>query len=211
MHAVLQLLAGGGSVLDVGCGGGRSSLPLAGVATAFTGVDAQPSMLEQFVAAAARRSVDVVTVAGRWPDVAPQVAGADVVVCHHVAYNIVDIAPFLAAIDDHAGRGVVLEVTEVHPQQPMSWLWQRVWGLRRPDGPTATLLAAVVTKAGRSPTIVRWHRPTRRDRGSRAELVAEVRRRLCLGADRDRELDTLLPPEPRLAVEDVVTISWPTS
>jgi SAM-dependent methyltransferase len=211
MLAALGLLADGGSLLDVGCGGGRSSLPIAGATTAVTGVDAQPAMLRLFADAAAARGVAATVVAGRWPDVAPCVDVADVVVCHHVAYNVVDIAPFLAALDDHGRRGVVLEVTAVHPQQPMSWLWARVWGVRRPSGPTASLLVDVVAAAGRTPTAVGWHRPSRHDPGGRADLVAEVRRRLCLTADRDAELDAMLPAAPRLAVEQVVTISWPSS
>src|SRR6478752_7145999 len=118
MAAATDLLGSGGTLLDVGCGGGRSSLPLGAAATAVVGVDVQDAMLEQFAAAAVRRGIAATTVAGRWPDVAPAVDPADVVVCHHVAYNVPDIAPFLAALDDHARRGVVVEVTAVHPQQP---------------------------------------------------------------------------------------------
>ena len=43
----------GGTVLDVGCGGGRSSLPLVPPATELIGVDASGAMLDRFVAAAA--------------------------------------------------------------------------------------------------------------------------------------------------------------
>ena len=77
-----------GTVLDVGCGGGRSSVPLASSASSVTGVDERESMLVNFAAAFDRAGVTHRKVLGRWPDVASDVAAADVVVCHHVVYNV---------------------------------------------------------------------------------------------------------------------------
>jgi hypothetical protein len=59
-------------------------------------------------------------VLGRWPDVAPSTPNTDVVVCHHVVCNVGDLAPFLAALDDHAERRVAVELTEHHPQSELS-------------------------------------------------------------------------------------------
>ena len=97
----------GGTVLDVGVGGGRSCLPLAPPATALVGVDEQAAMLEQFLAAAAAAGVPATAHQGRWPDVAAAVPAADVAVSHHVAYNVAAIGPFLSALTDHARRLVV--------------------------------------------------------------------------------------------------------
>ena len=94
----------GGSVLDVGAGAGAASLPLAGGAGRLVGVDESPAMVEAFLAAAGRVGVPVEGVQGRWPQVAGRVGAADVVVCHHVLYNVADLAPFAVALTDHARR-----------------------------------------------------------------------------------------------------------
>ena len=66
--------------------------------TWVTGVDQQQDMLDRFAAAAAARGVPHRTVLGRWPDVARPAGRADVVVCHHVLHNVVDLPPFLLAL-----------------------------------------------------------------------------------------------------------------
>jgi 2-polyprenyl-3-methyl-5-hydroxy-6-metoxy-1,4-benzoquinol methylase len=85
------LPARGGSVLDVGCGGGRAAMSLVPPAEEVIGVDQSPAMLTEFTRAAGVAGVRATTVEGRWPDVADITPVADVVVCHHVAYNVADI------------------------------------------------------------------------------------------------------------------------
>jgi len=58
----------GGSVMDVGCGGGRSSLPLAPRATRIVGVDENPAMLARFGQAADEVGVEFTEIQGRFPD-----------------------------------------------------------------------------------------------------------------------------------------------
>src|SRR6266508_3549177 len=87
----------GGSVLDVGAGAGAASLPLAGVAGRLVAVDESAAMVEAFLAAAAGAGAHAEGIQGRWPEVAGRVDPADVVVCHHVLYNVADLAPFAAA------------------------------------------------------------------------------------------------------------------
>jgi hypothetical protein len=43
-----------------------------------------------------------------------------VAVCHHVVYNVGNLAKFLTALDGHAERRVVLELTDRHPQSDLS-------------------------------------------------------------------------------------------
>ena len=57
---------------------------------------------------------------------------ADVVVCHHVVYNVADIVPFLTALATHARLAVVLELTSRHPQVAWSDAWRHFWGIERP-------------------------------------------------------------------------------
>ena len=57
------------------------------------GVDRDPAMLASFTTSAAAAGVRSATVQGEWPDVAIDTPVADVVVCHHVVYNVADIEP----------------------------------------------------------------------------------------------------------------------
>ncbi|MFN0091854.1 MAG: methyltransferase domain-containing protein, partial [Acidimicrobiales bacterium] len=189
----LEALPAGGSVLDVGCGGGAAAFALTPPASLVIGVDERAAMLELFAQDARRRGVEHRTVLGSWPAAAPDAPRADVAVCHNVAYNVAELAPFVIALDAHARRRVVLELTLTHPWAPLGPLFERFWGLSRPAGPTAELALAVVHEAGfpaarleRSPAT-----PRRRVR-DRATVVAFTRRRLCLGAERDPEVDAAL-------------------
>ena len=61
----IEVLPEGGSVLDVGCGGGRAAFGLTPSATRVVGVDHQPAMLDLFAAAAAARGAAATTVLTR--------------------------------------------------------------------------------------------------------------------------------------------------
>src|SRR5512132_916194 len=127
-------LPAGGSVLDVGAGGGAASLPLAGTAGRLVGVDALPEMVAAFLAAARAAGVDAEGVEGGWQEVAGRVGPADVVVCHHVLYNVADLAPFALALTGHARRRVVAELTDRHPLAGLRPLWRRGRRRRRRPG-----------------------------------------------------------------------------
>jgi SAM-dependent methyltransferase len=211
MRAASEFLGAGGTVLDVGCGGGRSSLPLGGLLRHVTGVDEQSNMLWQFTEAAARKGIASATVLGNWPDVAHECPTVDVVVCHHVVYNVAPMSEFIAALDAHATTGVVIELPDRHPQSPLNWLWEHFWNLERPTEPSSDLFAEVVKESGRTPEITLSRRPQRPAPVDRPELVAFVRQRLCLTSDRDAEIDRLLGDKPQLSSDSVVSVSWRTS
>lgn len=209
-HRIARAALGdGGTVLDVGVGGGRSCLPLVPPATALIGVDEQEAMLEQFSASAAALGVPVQTFEGRWPAVADDVPVADVVVSHHVAYNVARIGPFLSALTDHARRLVVVELPERHPTAWMNPLWDRFWSLPRPTEPSAALFVAIVRSLGWLPEVA-WaeRRPRAATDEHTPEFVAFVRRRLCLPADRDAEVADALRDLPAASVHRVATVAW---
>jgi SAM-dependent methyltransferase len=210
----------GGAVLDVGAGGGAASLPLAGVAGRLTAVDESAEMVAAFLAAAAAAGVAADGVEGRWPAVAGRVGPAEVVVCHHVLYNVADLAPFAAALTGHARRRVVVELTERHPLVGLAPLWRRFHGLDRPAGPTAGDAAEALRALGLAPQREDWEREDRLGFERFEDLVAFTRRRLCLPADRDREVaDALLQAGTRqvdgvwvgAGPRRVTTLSWPGS
>jgi SAM-dependent methyltransferase len=206
-----EVLPVGGSVLDVGCGGGRAAFALAPSAGSVTGVDHQPQMLAAFAAEAESRGLAHREVLGGWPAVADQVEPSDLVVCHHVAYNVADLAGFALALGRSARRRVVLELPQRHPLAGMAPFWRRFWQLERPDGPTAQDAATVLREAGLDVRLEFWLD----DPGSRpvaalplADQVRFLRIRLCLPADRDADVAAALaeqgPPEPR----QLATLWW---
>lgn len=208
----------GGSVLDVGAGAGAASLPLAGLARRLVAVDESPAMVASFLDAADAAGVPAEAVEGRWPEVAGRVGPADVVVCHHVLYNVADLAPFALALTGHARRRVVAELTDRHPLAGLRPLWRRFHDLDRPTGPGADDAVAALGAAGLEVDRQDWEQPDRFGFDDFDELVAFTRRRLCLPAARDPEVAEALLDEGTRQVDGVwvsgqprrvTTLSWP--
>jgi len=197
------------SVLDVGAGAGAACLPLLHRVSELTAVDADPAMLVALTERAERLSATRVrTVPGRWPDVAAEAGVHDVVLCHHVLYDVPDIEPFLRALTS-AARGRV--VVEIPPEHPMAWLnpfFAEFHGLERPVGPTVDDLVAVLHELGIAALAVeRWSRlehaaPTGQER------VALVTRRLALPPEREPDVAAALVAHPEPGLRRVVTLSW---
>jgi len=205
-----EVLPPGGGVLDVGCGGGRAALALAPPAGRLVGVDTDEAMLTAFAAAAHARGVAHTTLCGQWPSVAPQAPVVDVAVCHHVAYNVADLAPFAVALTEHARRRVVLELPSRHPLTWMAPLWRQFWNLDRPDGPTADDCVAVLREAGLPVQMEGWL-----DDGAetRAPLTDEQRARvtrvrLCLPPQREPEVAEALRAVGPRGPRRTVTVWW---
>lgn len=188
----LQALPERGTVLDVGVGPGAASLPLAGRAAHLIGVDASQEMLTRFRQAAAQHDVDVQTVLGDWVQIAGKVEPADVAVCHHVVYNVPDIAPFIQQLDSHARHRVVIELPANYPWAWLADLWEHFHDLKRPDGPTSDTLHRALEELGINAWRHDHQRPPTGGFNKRSTAVAVVRRRLCLPADRDPEVAAAL-------------------
>jgi hypothetical protein len=187
----LEALPQDGTVIDIGVGGGATSLPLAVRAGFIVGIDQQPDMLEGFLANAAAAGVDARAVTGAWPEASAEIEPADVVVAGHVFYNIPELEPFARAMDAHARIRVVVELTERHPLDWMRDLWLRFHELERPDGPTADDAVAVLSDLGL--TTGREERLIAGDFGGggfehREDAIHSIRKRLCLPAERDTEI-----------------------
>jgi SAM-dependent methyltransferase len=185
----LEALPEGGAVLDVGCGGGAASLPLARRASRLVGVDSSPDMLKEFFRRAEATGAEATAIEGTWPDVADETPFADVVVSHHVVYNTPDLRTFALRLTEHARRRVVVELTVTHPLSSTNELWRRFHDVVRPERPTADDAEAVLDEAGLNPQRQDWSAPRPGGFATRGELVASIRRQLCLGADRDPDIE----------------------
>jgi hypothetical protein len=187
------------------------SSPLRPPAQRIVAVDSAPAMLEN--------SAADVTILGRWPDVAAQAGQARVVVCGHVLYNVADLVPFIAALNDAATRRVVIELTRSHPRnRPLERaLWKHFWNLERPEGPAWEDAVAVMRGASIEPSAELWETEQRGGFPSLEELVSWMRRTVCLDPSRDDEVRAIvldyaiergglwrLSPEPRA----LATLWW---
>jgi len=194
-QAARETLPDGGAVLDVGCGAGAASLPLAPSAGEIIGVDPSQAMLDEFGLRMRAAGVAHRSVRGTWAEAGDDLPVVDVVVCHHVAYNVPELAGFVADLTRHARRRVVLELTAQHPLSWLNDLWTQFHGITRPSRPTADDAVAVIREAGLRPRRSDWGPDSRGPRTSfagRGEVVGWVRRRLCLAADRDGEISDAL-------------------
>lgn len=205
----LSDVTGAPSVLDVGCGGGRATFGLIPPARLVVGVDQQPSMLEVFSDEARARGIEALTILGSWPEVAPMSPRCDVVICHHVLFNVPDLVSFVHELCAHAARRVVIELPARHPLANLSAAWKRFWDLERPTSPTAEDACSVVLGMGLAahyePFAVPDHKTDVSDRD-----VEHTRVRLCLPASRDAEVREFLQSRPT-ALRELATIWWDTS
>lgn len=199
-------LPAGGSVLDVGVGGGASSLGLAPPAGVVVGVDRSEAMLASFLESAAAAGVEARAVHGEWPEVAGRVEPADVAVCHHALYFAEEIEAFLEVLTTRARRRVVVEVSAEPPPSGLAPLWKAIHGTERPTRPVADHLAGVLAAMGvdaeREDVVV-----PPRPREVTPQLVAFARRRLLVGEERDAEIEELLRALPR-SDQRVVAFWW---
>lgn len=200
----LEALPPQGTVVDVGCGAGAASLALAPPAGRVVGVDESAGMLDAFAELSAELGVEHRKVEGRWPDAAPSVEPGDVVVCHHVLYNVADLVPFAAALTDHARGRVVVEITAEHPRAWMNPLWREIHGIERPERPRAADAVEVLREAGFEVGSERWEAPFRMGGASPDEVVASIRRALCLESERDPEIRRAVD---RLGLPDARTLA----
>jgi SAM-dependent methyltransferase len=195
-----------GSVLDVGVGGGAASLRLP--AARVVGVDPSRELLDAFTARAAARRIEATTIQGTWPAVAPETPAADVVVCHHVVYNVADLAAFARALTDHASRRVVVELTAVHPMAWMTPYWEALQDLPQPERPTADDAIAVLAEVGYTVERADFVRPLQMIGEAGPDRTARIARRLCLPRARRDELERLLTAIPPPHAREVTALWW---
>jgi SAM-dependent methyltransferase len=201
-----EALREGGVVLDVGCGAGAASLPLVPRAGRLVGLDESDGMLAAFAERADAAGVAHDELRGRWPDARGEVAAADVVVCHHVLYNVPDLEPFLTALADHARSRFVIEMTAEHPRATENPLWKELHGLERPTRPTADDALAAMAEFGLDVGVERWKKPLSTTGHSREDLIALTRVELCLPAERDPDIARALEAHPPPQEREVVTV-----
>jgi SAM-dependent methyltransferase len=202
-----EAMPDGGSVLDIGCGGGIATYAITPPAGHVIGVDEQQAMLDLYKANAEKFSVTSETVLGQWPAVADVTPVADVVTVFHVAYNVGEIVPFLAALNSHARKRVVIEVPILHPMSNMNEGWKHFWDLTRPTVPAATDLVAVLAEMGIRANIEFFESEILLDKKVDG-ANGFIRRRLCLPEERQGEVDAFIAANPMPERRKLAAIWW---
>jgi SAM-dependent methyltransferase len=207
LQRIREGLTDGGSILDVGCGGGIASFGGTPPATHVIGLDQQQEMLDLYSQNAKKFNVSSETFLGDWPDVAGQVPSADVVVAFHVVYNVGDIKPFIEALDSHAKKRVVLELPTAHPMTAMASGWKHFWNLVRPTKPTAEDLMMVISEMGINANIEYFTGSILLDKVI-SEFEKPLRIRLCLPESREEEVKAYFTQNPLPTTRDLAVIWW---
>ena len=124
LNRLIQEVGPNSTVLDVGGGAGRYSLPLALRCGQVTVVDSSESMLAELRDGASAANIDDLgIVQGLWEDAS--VEAADLVLCAHVIYGIVEIEQFIRKLERHASERVLMLAFS---ESPLSFSNSRVPG-----------------------------------------------------------------------------------
>jgi SAM-dependent methyltransferase len=194
LEVIARLAGPGGSILDIGAGTGRASLPLAQAGHPVTAVEPSETMLDGLADASVGLPVTVVR--GRWPESKDLVDAHQVAMCAHVVFDVADVGPFLIAMNERATAGVVIEMTDRHPWVHLGPYYRALHALERPLGPGWEDLVAVVHEViGVDPAVEHWRRPTDLWFESVDEILEFYAKRLLIGPDRWTELRALLEPD----------------
>jgi hypothetical protein len=164
-------------------------------------------MLRLFATSMAQRGVSTETVLGDWPDVAGHTPMADVVTCHHVVYNVSDIAPFVRALSNHAKNRVVIEMPAAHPLSNLTSAWRYFWGIERPTEPGPELFLDVLREIGISANLEFFEAEMRGDLDEDSAVI-HTRIRLCLDQSRDDEVRDFLRSQPASRTRALATVWW---
>jgi SAM-dependent methyltransferase len=152
LEKVLAHVDGQSTVLDVGAGAGRHSVPLARVVRRVFAVEpstAMASRLREWAQDEGLTNIELIE--GTWPDV--DASTCDVVICSHVLYPIADIEPFLRKLDDSAQRYCFLWLHDEQTALESLGLWEHFFGEPRACQPTFRDAVGVLWQMGLRPNL----------------------------------------------------------
>jgi SAM-dependent methyltransferase len=152
LDKVLAHVDGQSTVLDVGAGAGRHTVPLARVARRVFAVEPSPAMASRLREWARDEGLaNIELVEGTWPDM--DVPACDVAVCSHVLYPIAEIEPFLRKLDGSARRCCFLWLHAEQIALESLGLWERFLGEPRAPQPTFRDVLPVLWQMGLRPNL----------------------------------------------------------
>jgi SAM-dependent methyltransferase len=113
------------SLLDVGGGAGRLSLPLSLKAKHVTVLDSSDSMLQELNDSLVEFNIkNICPIKSTWEEA--QVGSEDIVLCSHVTYGVTDIKLFIEKLIASANEAVLILGFFDAPQTFLAPFWERV-------------------------------------------------------------------------------------
>ena len=194
VNRLLQEVTPHSTVIDVGAGGGRLSLPLALNCRHVTAVEPSASMVAVLRRQASDHSIQNLSVVeAAWEDA--EVEAADIVLCAHVMYIVRDVELFVRKLEAHARERVLVVLYEAPPQSQIYPLWKQIHGEERIPLPGLAEYREVLSQLGIHPQVETL--PQRRPRGydNHQQALEQLSRRLYLapGSPQVAKLEALLP------------------
>jgi len=123
------------SVLDVGAGTGRFSLALAPYARQVIALEPQAALLAYLRQELATAGLtNLVILQSRWED-APADTRADIVLCSHVLYPILDLVPFLEKLNAAGGQACYVYLRATQLDTLTAPIWRHFHGDERQLAP----------------------------------------------------------------------------
>jgi SAM-dependent methyltransferase len=187
MHYVIGHLDPGDTVLDIGAGIGRWSIPMAKVAHKVTALDALPGMLEIVRENAAAEGVhNIETFQGDWATV--EVEPHDVTLSSHAVYTSPDIVGYARKMARFSRKACYMVMRVPQHDGVIGELSQRIHG-RWHDSPNFVAGYNALLQAGINGSVLMdgqvrlWHNPTLE------EALARVKRHLHL---HDTQYDAMI-------------------
>ena len=193
VERLAELVTSEQTVLDVGAGGGRLTIPLAEYCEHVTAVEPSEAMREQLIATAKGWDVqNIEVVASRWEETV--VEPHDLVVCAHVVYTVTDIEGFIRKLTNAARRTVALISFERPATATYLPLWSYVHGEERIELPTLPQIEKLLPEMGidhQKKLLQEWApRPFK----SREQALVECQARLFInpGSEKSEMLSDVL-------------------
>ena len=137
LERVLDEIDSSTTVLDIGAGNGRWSIPCARNAAAVTACEPSPEMRELLAAGAASAGLNNISfIPQSWEDARPR--PHDIIVCAHAMYASPDLRLFIDKMDRHARRTCYLSIRLPPADGIIGRLSRAVYG-RMHDSPNAVI------------------------------------------------------------------------
>ncbi len=192
LNALLRLAQPADVWLDVGAGGGRFALPLALAVRQLVAIDPSPAMLSALREDAAAFGIsNIAQVESRWP-MSVALSG-DVALMSHVGYDILEIGPFVDALEAAAGRLCVAVMGQSAMATVSTLFWQPIHGEPRVRLPALPEFLVLLLARGRLPEVGLVDRvPPSFESVDAAHATARRQLWLRAGSEKDRRLAALL-------------------